>query len=211
MSTLTIQQAFMVNGQAFATKAEAMSFIRRPLILAAMLDATGNQESLANWLTENQETVESAFESSNIRRVTKSDYVKLDKALEAIKDSANPAFAFITDNLLAVRESFRWPAVKRMTPEEKAAEATTVLFNASENKELASWVVENQSAVLEAYNAGVEKREVSEKAVQGLAQYQADKRAREDAEAEAQGPEAVAALEAKREANRLKREAKVGK
>ncbi len=211
MSQLTIQQAFMVNGQAFATKAEAMSFIRRPLILAAMMAATGDQESLATWLTENQETVESAFESSNIRRVTKSDYVKLDKALDAIKESNDPAFAFIIDNLTAVRESFRWPAVKRMTPEEKAIEATTVLFNASENKDLAAWVVENQSAVLEAYSAGIEKREISEKATQGLAQYQADKRAREDAEAAAQGPEAVEALEAKREANRLKREAKTGK
>ena len=203
--SVQIQQAFVVNGQTFATKAEALNFVRRPLILAAMLVAVNNQEDVAEWLVDNQDTVESAFESGTIRRVTKSDYNKLEKALAEITSG------FLFDNSKAVLDSFRWPAVKRLTAEEKVEAAKTQLLQASNNPELADYVVANSAAILEAYSAGVEKREVSPKAAAGLAEYQAKKRAEEDAEAEAKGPEAVAELAAKREANRLKREAKAGK
>jgi hypothetical protein len=187
-----IQQAFVIDGKIFASKAEAQAFIRRPLILKAFLDLTNNNQELSGWLVENQEVVEAAFETGTIRRVTKSDYAKLDKALAELTSG------FLFDNLEAVRESFRWPTVKRMSPEEKTAEATSIIFKASENAELAGWVVENQKAVLEGYKAGVEKREVSEKAVAGLAKWRAEKAEMEAATAE--GPDAVEALLAKRAA-----------
>jgi hypothetical protein len=175
--SVQIQQAFVVNGQTFATKAEALNFVRRPLILAAMLTAVSNQ----------------------------TDVAELEKALAEITSG------FLFDNAKAVLDSFRWPAVKRLTAEEKVEAAKTEILQASGNPELADYVVSNSAAILEAYSAGVEKREVSPKAAAGLAEYQAKKRAEEDAEAAAKGPEAVAELEAKREANRLKREAKAGK
>lgn len=187
-----IQQAFVIDGKIFASKAEAQAFIRRPLILKAFLDLTNNNQELSGWLVENQEVVEAAFETGTIRRVTKSDYAKLDKALAELTSG------FLFDNVEAVRESFRWPTVKRMSPEEKTAEATSIIFKASENAELAGWVVENQKAVLEGYKAGVEKREVSEKAVAGLAKWRAEKAEMEAATAE--GPDAVEALLAKRAA-----------
>jgi hypothetical protein len=187
-----IQQAFVIDGKIFASKAEAQAFIRRPLILKAFLDLTNNNQELSGWLVENQEVVEAAFETGTIRRVTKSDYAKLDKALAELTSG------FLFDNLEAVRESFRWPTVKRMSPEEKTTEATSIIFKASENAELAGWVVENQKAVLEGYKAGVEKREVSEKAVAGLAKWRAEKAEMEAATAE--GPDAVEALLAKRAA-----------
>jgi hypothetical protein len=198
-----IQQAFVIDGKVFATKAEAQAFIRRPLILKAFLDLTKNNEELSNWLVENQETVEAAFETGTIRRVTKSDYNKLDKAL------AELTHGFLFDNLEAVRESFRWPAVKRLTAEQKVAEATTLLANASGNPELAAYVVANQDAILEGYKAGVEKREINTNAVAGLNEWRA-RQAAEKAELEAAaliGPEEVEAVKAKHAAATAERNA----
>jgi hypothetical protein len=185
-----IQQAFVIDGKIFASKAEAQAYIRRPLILKAFMALTNNNSGLSEWLVENQDTVETAFDSGTVRRVTKSEYIKLDKALAELTSG------FLFDNKEEVRSSFRWPSVKRLTPEEKTAEATSVIFKASDNAELASWVVENQSAVLEAYKAGVEKREINEKAISGLAEFQARTKARK-AELEVAAPEEVEAIKAR--------------
>ena len=170
------------DGKTFETKAEAENYLRRPKIKEAMLKVTGGNAELADWLIDHQESVEMAFEIGTIRRVTKSEHGKLAKALEAIKEAGNPKFAFVSDNIGAILDSFRWPSVKRMDDAEKAAAARNSLVAASEgNEELADWILTNKDAVLEAFQAGKVKREVNPKAAQALAEYQARKRAEKEA------------------------------
>jgi len=178
---LEISQVFTVNGINFDTKAEAMDYIRRPKISEALSALTGpGNDELVAWLLDNQDSVEDAFESGTVKRVTKAEMAKLVKALDAIVDSGDKAFAFVIENVEAVKDSFRWPSVKRMTDEEKILTARNTLIAASGNEELADWVITNKTAVIGAYQAGVVKREVSKNASDALAAYQAKKKAEKE-------------------------------
>lgn len=184
---MELRQVFTTpDGKTFDTKAEAMAYLRRPKILEALTKATGGNADLAGWLLEHQEQVEVAFETGTIRRVTKSEANKLSKALDHIAEAlaGDNKAAFVVENIGAIKDSFRWPSVKRMDEAEKATVARNSLVAASEgNEELATWVIENKDAVLEAYEAGVEKRQVNPKAQEALAAYRA-KKAAEKAAAE---------------------------
>lgn len=185
MSDLLKQVVVTPDGKQFDTRAEALAYLRRPHIEAALNKLTNNNKELVEWLIANQETVEMAFEVGTIRRVTKSESKKLAAALEAIKEAGNPKFGFVVENMGAILDSFRWPSVKRMKDDEKAAAARNTLVGASDgNQQLADWIVANQTAVLEAYEAGVEKRQINPKAQEALAAYRARK-AQEKAASEA--------------------------
>jgi dsDNA-binding SOS-regulon protein len=181
-----LRQVFTTpDGKQFDTKAEAMDYLRKPKIKAAMLAVTGNNAELATWLVNHQEVVEVAFETGTIRRVTKVEHNKLVKAVEALKEiQGNPKIAFLQENAAAIVDSFRWPSVKRMDDAEKATVAKNTLVGASEgNEELADWVLANKDAVLAAYGAGIEKRQVNPKAAEALAAYRAKKAAEKAAQA----------------------------
>jgi len=213
---MELKPVYVVDGKQFDTKTEATNYIRRPKILAALMAATGNNDQLSDWLLNNQESVEIAFEVGTIRRVTKVESGRLAKALEALKlIEGNPKIAFLQENAGAILDSFRWPSVKRMDEAEKTTAARNSLIASSEgNNELAEWILANKDAVLAAYSAGVEKRELNPKAAEGLAAYRAAKaeeRAKKEAEemaaAVAAGPEAVAELTKKREEAAAKKSA----
>lgn len=186
------------DGVLHDTKQEALDHMRKPEILASLGKISGINADLAKWLLEQQEGVEAAFETGQIRRVTKSEAGKLAKALEALKKLENvPGIAFLQENAGAIQDSFRWPAVKRMTDDEKKVAARNTLVVLSEgNEELATYILANKDAILAAYQAGVVKREVSPNASNALAAYRAKKLADDRAKAEAAGPEALAAFEA---------------
>ena len=180
-----ISQVFAVrledgSVKTFNSKDEATSYLRRPKIKAA-LDAISDNPQIVEWLLENKEVVENAFDTGTIRRVTKSEANKLAKALEALKEIAEPKIAFLQEHAAVIQESFRWPSVKRMTAEEKASAAKLALVAESENEDLADWIIEHKDQVLEAYQAGVEKRPISKKALEGLAAYQAAQKAKKEA------------------------------
>ncbi|RLB68134.1 MAG: hypothetical protein DRH08_01875 [Deltaproteobacteria bacterium] len=173
------------DGESFDTKAEALDHLRLPKIKTALEAVTDGNAELVDWLTENQDTVLNAFDIGTIRRVTKSERNKMRKALDAIVKADEKAFAFVAENADAIHETFRWPSVKRMDEDEKASAAKSTLLAASDNnEELADWVVANKDAIIGAYAAGKVKREVSQKAKDGLANYRA-KKAAEKAAAEA--------------------------
>jgi len=181
-----IAQVFSVNGINFATKAEAQNYIRRPKIIEALTKLTGKgHDETVNWLVDNQEQVESSFEAGTVKKVTKSETAKLAKALDAIVESGDKAFSFVIDNADVIKDSFRWPSVKRMSDEEKLIAARNSLIAASNNEDLADWVLENKAEILEAYQAGIQKREVSVKAHEALAKYRADRAAEKAAAADA--------------------------
>lgn len=189
-----IVQKFVVGDKQFDTKAEAVAFMRRPAIEAAFQKLTSNNADLTTWLIDNQESVEVAFEVGTIRRVTQSERKKLEKALEALKAiEGNPKIAFLQENADAIKESFRWPSVKRMSDEEKATAARNSLMAVTDNNEkLVGWILGNRDAILEAYEAGKEKREINPKAAEALAAYRANKAA-EKAAAEKAASEAQSA------------------
>lgn len=178
------------DGKFFDTKEEAIAHIRRPLITTALLAIAGMTSEMADWILNNKEVVEVAFESGTVRRVTKAEGKKLDKAVEALKQiEGNKDLAFLIENAAAVRESFRWPSVKRMTDEEKVTLATNTIVAASDNADLAAWIIANKDAILAAYEAGVQKRQVNPAAADALAKYReqkaAEKAAKEAAAAKA--------------------------
>lgn len=183
---MELRQVFTTpDGKTFETKKEALDYLRRPKIKEAMNKVTGGNGELTDWLVDHQEQVEIAFETGTIRRVTKSEHNKLAKALEAIIEANNPKFAFVADNKGAILDSFRWPSVKRMDETEKATAARNSLVAASEgNEELADWVLANKEAILSAYGAGIEKKQVNPKAAEALAAYRAKKAAEKAAAAE---------------------------
>ena len=171
------------DGAKFDTKAEAMDHMRLPLVRAQMLGVTGGNEELTDWLVENQEVVEDAFEVGTIKRVTKAEHKKLTQALEALAemDNAPVKVKFLQDNIEAIQTSFRWPSVKRMSDEEKDAATKNTLVAASDNEDLALYVIENKEAILEAFGAGKVKREVNPKAKAALEEYRAKKKAEKEA------------------------------
>ena len=169
-----LKQVFTTpDGKLFDTKKEALDYLRRPKISAELLKVTKNNAELTNWLIENQEQVEVAFDTGTIRRVTKSEQKKLDKALEALKEASDHRLNFLIENVDAISESFRWPSVKRMDETEKAVAAKTTLVVLAGREDVADWILANKDAVLAAYEAGVEKRAVSPKATEALAAYRA--------------------------------------
>lgn len=194
METPKIQQVFTVEGcdKQFSSKAEVMDHLRRPKILDALKELTNGDAELAKWLLDHDELIKNSFDVGTIKRVTKSDRKKLDKALEAIKEAKNPAFAFVADNVEAIAESFRWPSVKRMDDEEKTKVAVDSIAAAAEgNREVAEWIVSNKDKILEAYKAGKPKRQPPQKALDALAAYR-EQKAAEKAAKEAEKAETAA-------------------
>jgi succinate dehydrogenase flavin-adding protein (antitoxin of CptAB toxin-antitoxin module) len=174
----SVQQAYVVSldGQnhIFATKAEADLFVRRPKILKELLEVT--DDNTANWLIENQDSVESCFETGTIKRVTKAEKAQLEKAIEAIVASGDSRYKFVIDHAAVILEVFRWPTVKRMTDEEKLVASKNGLLNVTENNQtLTDWILKNKDSIMAAYKAGVEKREVSPQAANGLLLYRFSK------------------------------------
>ena len=200
MNAPQFKQVFEVNGKTFETKAEALDFIRRPKIEEALNKLTENNKELTNWLLDNQEVVEKATAAGVISRVTKSERNQLRKALDAVIAVDDKHFEFLQKHADAIVDSFAWPSVKRMDDAEKAVLARNTITAASEgNEELANWVVSNKDAVLECYQAGIEKRPVNPAAKEGLAAWREAqaKLKQEEAEATAAGPEALAKFKAR--------------
>jgi hypothetical protein len=171
------------DGQVFETKAEAQTHIRRPKILAAMLAVVDNEEAVANFLIDQREGVETAFDTGVIRRVSKSDQNKLGKAIDHLKTLSDPKLSFLIENADAVQASFRWPAVKRMDDAEKEAAAVQSLTVLCEgNTELAGYIYKNREGIVNAYSAGIEKRQPNPAAQAALAKYHEERKAKKAAE-----------------------------
>jgi len=187
-----IQSGFIVDGKVFATKSEAVAYIRLPAVTAALLGVASGDQALADFLLQNEDEIQNAFETGTIRRVTKAERKKLQDCANLLKTNDDPKVKFFMENIDGLVESFRWPAVKRLKEDEKNAAVSAALSKLADEN-FANWVIANQAAVLSAYEAGVEKREVSQKATDGLAAYRAKMaaiKAEKEAAAKAAAPAA---------------------
>ena len=198
MSLDQIKQVFTLPGvdRTFESKAEAADYLRRPKVLEALNKLTEGNAELNTWLFDNRESVEMAFETGTIKRVTKQEAKKLGEALDYIANTlaGDKKAAFVVENIAAVKDSFRWPTVKRMTDEEKATAARNSLVATTGGQEdLAVWILANKDAILEAFQAGVVKRAMPQSTLDNLAAWRA-KQAAEKAAKEAGGEPAESDL-----------------
>ena len=115
MSNTQFRQVIVTpDGKQHESMAEAKAWIRRPMIMTALTAICGGNGKLADWLLNNQETVEMAFETGTIRRVSKNERKQLAAALDHLATLADPKLAFLKEHKAAVIDSFRWPTVTRM-------------------------------------------------------------------------------------------------
>ena len=201
MSLDQIKQVFTLPGvdRTFESKAEAADYLRRPKVLEALNKLTEGNAELNTWLFDNRESVEMAFETGTIKRVTKQEAKKLGEALDYIANTlaGDKKAAFVVENIAAVKDSFRWPTVKRMTDEEKATAArNSLVATTGGQEELAVWILANKDAILEAFQAGVVKRAMPQSTLDNLAAWRAkqaaEKAAKEAGGESAEGEEAAA-------------------
>lgn len=181
MTAVKLQSAVVTpDGKVFSTAAEARDYLRAPLVAAALKRVAGGDASLSGFLAENEDEIKAALDAGVIARVTKSQRNKLTKAVEHMLTITDNKLKFLQDNSAAVIESFRWPSVKRMSPEEKTA-ATLAALTLLADANAAAWIVANQAIILEAYEAGVEKRMPNPKAMEALAKARAVRTAASEA------------------------------
>lgn len=170
------------DGTVFGTKEEVIAYakqLRIPLIKAELAKLTDSPELIA-WVMENREDVDSCFETTSIKRVTKKDRQSLKDALEAV--SPIPEASFLALHKEAIVESFRYPSTKRLTEEEKKTFIKNNLLSITENNvEVADWLIANKEAIDNAFETGIEKKPMNESALSGLAAYRAKMKAQKDA------------------------------
>merc|ERR1712072_1134902 len=99
----------------------AQDYMRRPLIRAELMKLTENNEELTDWIIESKDDIDSAHSIGQIRRVSKSDRNKMEKALNYIAENHadENVLKFLVDNRSDIVEGFKWPTVKRMEDDEK--------------------------------------------------------------------------------------------
>ena len=201
MSTTTTNAALKpvyvdrATGQFYETKAELLDAIRRPQVLEALGAIEGSNEGVANFLLDSKDAIEGAFAIGGIRRVTKSEHTKLDKALahiaEVLKGDAKAEF--VLTHADAIRQSFKWPTVTRMKEDEIAAAAKASVMALNANEAFATWVLNSREAITAAYKAGIVVPQVSEAAKLALEKHRAAKAAaKAEAEAQKRGTDADA-------------------
>jgi dsDNA-binding SOS-regulon protein len=185
---MELKQVFMAeDGTTFNSKAEAVEYMRRPQIKAALMTFTEGNEELSDWLAANHEDIEGCFSVGTVKRVTKAERNKLRKGFEKLAElhEGEPVFAFMLEHAEAIVEGFKWPNQRRLQGEDKAAAIAEALSQLTDgNDELVAWIAANEEQLKEAFAAGKPKREVPEKARKALEEYRA-KKAAEKAAAEA--------------------------
>lgn len=184
MSEVT-QKFAAPDGTLFDSKAAAQEHMRKPHIKAALMTLTQGNEELSEWLLEQRGKLSDAFGIGTVKRVTKSERNKLRKAIEAVSEAheGENKFAFLIEHGDDIVSTFKWPGQKRLKPEEKEAAIKEALVDmvGDDNAEVAEWITANADAIEEAYEAGKPKREPSPKAMEGLAKYQAKRKAEKEA------------------------------
>jgi len=197
------------DGATYSTKAEAEAHMAKPKVLEA-LNAITSKASLSEWLLSVKDRLREIYDTGVIRRVTNKEKGALEKDLKALvelsaaqKAANHPIqFPFINEHFDAILSSFRWPAVPRLKPEERqVAIRNSLMALCDGDADLADWIHTNNQGITEAFKAGTPKREVSQKAIDALAAYQAERKAKAAAAAVAAATAIVGTAEAMAAAN----------
>jgi len=184
MSNKLYTQIFTAfDGTTFSSKEGVEEYVKEKAVKNALGELT-NDQKLVEFLVSNADEIKNAYETGSVRRVTKKEKAALNAALDAVNGIDNAALGFLKEHGLAILASFKWPTVKQLSDEEKLATQVNALNAITENEQLTDWLLESKEKIVEALNAGVIKREISEQAKAGLAKYRAEKAAAAKAAAE---------------------------
>jgi len=206
------------DGKIFDTKAELVDYYRLPKVKAAFMVLAENDVELTTWLMANEDIIKSAFDTGTIRRITKADSKKIDKALDVIDDlyatGNHKELAFLSEKRADLE--LKYKTQPRLKDEQKAKQAKDTLeVAAGETEGLADWCIDNRDAVLAAFEAGKIKRPVSPVASNALTEFRlkkaADKAAKVLVDPEASEEDKAEALEVQTESLAGAEEARVAK
>jgi hypothetical protein len=171
----TIQEVELLS------KKDAAEIVRVPQVKAAINNLTKNNAEMSNWLFDNRPAILTTYNAGSVRRVTKSERKALEKSLEHVVETLKNDIKakFVVENSAAIFETFKWPNQKRVAPEEKEAFVKEAFYELTDGNEgLTEWLLENKSALLEAYDTGLVKREVSPEMLAKLAEARAKRSAK---------------------------------
>jgi len=165
------------DGKIFETKKEAQDYLRRPKIKEALKSVTEGNDELADWIIENSSEFEDALDTGTIRRVTKSDRSKYEKALDHAAALNDPKLAFLVENKADLVKGLRWPTVTRVKGDEKEAAIKAALMELTENnEEVVDFLISKSTDITEALKAGTVKREFNPKAAEGLNRWREEQK-----------------------------------
>jgi hypothetical protein len=165
MSSLLKQVVVAPDGTQFDNMKDAEEYLRKPKVIEALMDLTSIDEELSEWLYNQQELLEESFAVGSIRRFRKSDKKAYEKDLNTIKEKFQKELPWLAEHGLKINIS--WPKQRKIDETEK----NTLIINslaAARDEETAKWCVENQTKLMEAFEAGKEKREAPKEGTQAL-------------------------------------------
>jgi translation elongation factor EF-G len=181
------------DGMTFATKAEALEWQRLPQVKAALNEITSNNDELVKVLIDEKEAITSSFDVGTIRRVKSAEKKRLVKAFDAIEKADIAGAEYLFEPLMfegqeyqlkdILIDSWKWPKVQRLDDEEKNEKARDILSKLELSPEVVEFILEKKEEILEAYEAGKEKRQISPKALEKLEEYRQMKAAEKAAAA----------------------------
>lgn len=171
---MAIKQIFVTeDGKQFDNKQEAVDYVRIPKVREAFANLKITDPETVDWLIKNQEEIEGSFDSGSITRVTKKDRAKIRAEFDKILAS-DLELPFVREHQQQFVDGFKYAPMARLNDEEKAVLVRQELSTLEGiTDEMIGWLIANKESVLEAYKAGVEKREIPQKAMEKLAEYRA--------------------------------------
>jgi hypothetical protein len=153
----------------FDSQQEADDFQRNPMVQAALTElteSTGATADLADFLFENKDAIADCFGAGKARKLSRKERGELERALKALVALANPDLAFLATHAETVKSSFKFEA-KRMSDDDRKLLVKGAIVTLVNNTNVSDWINTNIEALKEAFNAGIEKRVISD----GLVEY----------------------------------------
>jgi len=189
-----LQKGYIYDNKVFLTLNAVDDYKRGPKVKAALGKLIEDEASL-EWVYDNREDIVGSFKVGGSRHFLKTEKAQLRKALDATKllgtmetedttiGNLQKDMAFLLENLEQSYATFKWPTQKKIKDDERAILVKETLMSLeAASEEMIDWIISNIEALKIAYDTAKVKREVSQKATDGLNNYRL-KKAREKKEA----------------------------
>jgi len=182
-----LERGYIKDGKVFPTLAAVEEYIRGPQVKEALKKLVNDTDS-ENWIYDNREDIVGAFNINNSRHFLKTEKAQLRKALDAVVTLGGAEFedegmskiqkdmTFILENHDQIQATFKWPAIKKLKDEELAVAVSETLGKIEgSSADLTKWITDSIEDIKVALDTGKIKREVSQKATDGLNAYRLKK------------------------------------
>jgi len=182
-----LQKGYIYDGKVFLTLNAVDDYKRGPKVKAALGKLIEDEASL-EWVYDNREDIVGSFKVGGSRHFLKTEKAQLRKALDATKllgtmetedttiGNLQKDMAFLLENLEQSYATFKWPTQKKIKDDERTILVKETLMSLeAASEEMIDWIISNIEALKVAYDTAKVKREVSQKATDGLNAYRLKK------------------------------------